>query len=147
MMIFSKLNIREQQHEYFHLLVQLYPELTKEKFDTLIDQMLESGYSMLGLYDHNQLVAIAGFAIHFNLYEGKHLYLYDLVCDENLRSNGYGRQMIEQLQQVALEANCERIVLCSKFERVDAIRFYTEKLDFAKTKYVIERMIKKVEMK
>lgn len=140
-MDFKEINIKEQQHEYFPLLQQLYPVLVKEDFDELINHMIEGGYKIVGLYDNEQLVAIAGYSISFNLYDGKHLYLYDLVCDETLRSKGYGNRMIDHLQLIANEASCTRIVLCSKFERVDAIRFYTEKLNFEKTKYVIERKL------
>lgn len=140
-MDFKEINIKKQQNECFPLLQQLYPSLKKESFEELTDRMIESGYKIVGLFDDNQLVAIAGYSIAFNLYDGKHLYLYDLVCDEKLRSKGYGKRMIDHLELIASEAACNRIVLCSKFERVDAIRFYTEKLGFEKTKYVIERKL------
>ncbi|WP_186731433.1 GNAT family N-acetyltransferase [Rummeliibacillus suwonensis] len=140
-MFFQEIDIQQQQNEYFPLLQQLYPFLIKEDFEVLIEHMLDGGYKLIGLYDHSKLVAIAGISIAFNLYDGKHLYLYDLVCDENYRSRGYGKRMVEYLEHTANEAECSSIVLCSKFERVDAIRFYTEKLGFKKTKYVIERKL------
>ncbi len=140
-MDFKDIDIHTQQEDYFPLLQQLYPSLKHQDFRRLIGEMIEGGYRLSGLYDHGQLVGIAGYGIAFNLYDGKHLYLYDLVCDETLRSKGYGKRIIEHLEQVAQKEQCQKIVLCSKFERVDAIRFYTEKLNFEKTKYVIERKL------
>lgn len=135
------LDISAQQHLYFPLLQQLYPYLTEYSFESLITPMVSQGYNLIGLFDEEVLVAVAGYAICYNLYDGKHLYLYDLVVDANIRSRGYGEKMIEALTTIAQQQTCTRIVLCSKFERIDAIRFYTEKMNFEKLKFVIQKTL------
>lgn len=135
------LQIEQEKAYYFPLLQQLYPQLTEEAFNCLMPNMIAQGYTLVGLFEESDLVAIAGYTIAYNLYDGKHLYLYDFIVDATIRSRGYGQQIVTHLTEIATEAMCENIVLCSKFERVDAIRFYTEKMGFEKLKFVIQKKL------
>lgn len=133
--------IHEEKDRIFFLLQQLYINLTSEKFNKLLLQMLEKGYKIIGYYEEKELVAIAGYNIEVNFYDEEHLYLYDLVSDANRRSKGYGTKLIMALREIAQSHNCQSIVLCSRFDRVDAQRFYTEKLNFEKIRFVIKQQL------
>lgn len=123
------------------LLQQLHGHLTEEKYEVLSKKMTAQGYRMIGLFIDQELIAIAGFVLATNFYDEQHLFLHDLVSNESQRSNGYGKQLLLYLENLAVENGCHAIVLCSRLDRTEAHRFYEEKLNYQKTSYVIKRYL------
>ena len=67
---------------------------------------------------------VAVYRVGENTFEGLHLYVDDLVTDENLRSRGVGRALMEHLQGLARAADCEAFTLDSGTQRQQAHNFY-----------------------
>jgi GNAT superfamily N-acetyltransferase len=110
--------------ECFPVLAQLRPHLMQENF---VDQVLrqnQNGYQLASLRQEGQVVAVAGFIISECLAWGKYLYIYDLVVDESVRSNGYGQKLFEWLIKFAKHHDCSRLELDSGVQRFEAHRFY-----------------------
>ncbi len=59
-----------------------------------------------------------------NTYEGRRLYVDDLVTDEAHRSRGIGRRLLQHLEQKARDIDCDVLALDSGTQRSDAHRFY-----------------------
>ncbi len=59
-----------------------------------------------------------------NTYEGRRLYVDDLVTDEAHRSRGIGRTMLRHLERKAQELQCDVLALDSGTQRNGAHRFY-----------------------
>jgi len=59
-----------------------------------------------------------------NTYEGRRLYIDDLVTDEAHRSRGIGRTLLQHLEQYARNMQCDVLALDSGTQRTDAHRFY-----------------------
>ena len=59
-----------------------------------------------------------------NTYEGRRLYVDDLVTDEAHRSRGIGRILLQQLERLARNLQCDVLALDSGTQRTDAHRFY-----------------------
>ena len=59
-----------------------------------------------------------------NTYEGRRLYVDDLVTDQAHRSRGIGRRLLRHLEQKARELDCDVLALDSGTQRTDAHRFY-----------------------
>ena len=59
-----------------------------------------------------------------NTYEGRRLYVDDLVSDEAHRSRGIGRSLLQHLERRALDLQCDVLALDSGTQRTDAHRFY-----------------------
>ena len=59
-----------------------------------------------------------------NTYEGRRLYVDDLVSDEAHRSRGIGRSLLQHLERHALDLQCDVLALDSGTQRTDAHRFY-----------------------
>ncbi|MCX7167692.1 MAG: GNAT family N-acetyltransferase [Rhodocyclales bacterium] len=59
-----------------------------------------------------------------NTYEGRRLYVDDLVTDEAHRSRGIGRTLLQHLERHARELQCDVLALDSGTQRTDAHRFY-----------------------
>ncbi|MDP2825590.1 MAG: GNAT family N-acetyltransferase [Sulfuritalea sp.] len=72
-------------------------------------------------------VAVRGVALWRvieNTYEGRRLYVDDLVTDEAHRSRGIGRSLLQHLERCARELQCDVLALDSGTQRTDAHRFY-----------------------
>ena len=59
-----------------------------------------------------------------NTYEGRRLYVDDLVIDEAHRSRGIGSTLLRHLRRHAHELQCDVLALDSGTQRTDAHRFY-----------------------
>jgi GNAT superfamily N-acetyltransferase len=97
-------------------------------------------YKMIGLFDKEKLISYAGVAVQTNLYYKRHLFVFDLVTDKPMRSQGYGKMMLEYLSDYAKMAACEKIVLSSGFKRVDAHKFYSKE-GFKKRSFVFVKSL------
>ena len=59
-----------------------------------------------------------------NTYEGKRLYVDDLVTHEAKRSKGVGKLMLAQLENYARQLGCDVLALDSGVQRAGAHKFY-----------------------
>ena len=125
----------------YEVVSQLRGELSYKEFEDLIYEMRHMEYKMIGLIDKGELIVYAGVAVQTNLYHKRHLYLFDLVTDEEQRGRGYAKMMLEYLEAYANTAMCENIVLSSNFARKGAHAFY-EKNGFVKKSYVFLKTMK-----
>lgn len=114
----------EQILECFSTMFQLRPHLKKENFVEQVRRQEKDGYQVAFIKVDNQVVAVAGFFISESLRYGKFLYVYDLVVDENFRSNGYGKHLFDWLVDYAKSKGCNVLRLDSGVQRFDAHRFY-----------------------
>jgi GNAT superfamily N-acetyltransferase len=80
-----------QRSEVLPILRELYPWLDEGRYAALLAEMIDDGYRQFALRNEAaEIIAMAGIAVHVNLYYGRHLYVYDLVVKEDARSKGYG---------------------------------------------------------
>ena len=138
------LTIRElkdtvQWKKAYLVIKQLRSHLDEEKYLKLIKAMVREGYKMFALFEGENIVAIAGVIKITNLYYGNHIWVYDLITDENKRSKGYGEKLLSYIQQWGKGLGCETMALSSGLSRTDAHRFYEEKMEFDKTSYVFKK--------
>src|SRR5918992_1538024 len=76
-----------ERTEVLPILRQLYPSLDEGRYLTLLAEMIDDGYRQFAVRNKaEEIVALAGVAVHVNLYYGRHLYVYDLVVKEDERS-------------------------------------------------------------
>lgn len=59
-----------------------------------------------------------------NTWEGRRLYVDDLVTDQAHRSRGVGRTLLQHLERHARKLKCDVLALDSGTQRTDAHRFY-----------------------
>ncbi|MDF1874468.1 GNAT family N-acetyltransferase [Sulfurimonas sp. SAG-AH-194-I05] len=129
-----ELNLKEL-YTVYDVLKQLRTEITYKEFEDLIYDMRHMEYKMIGIMNGEKLISYAGVAIQTNLYHKRHLYVFDLVTDEEYRGEKYGDMMLSYLVDYAKVGMCENIVLSSGFDKEDAHRFY-EAHSFVKKSFV-----------
>jgi GNAT superfamily N-acetyltransferase len=75
------------------------------------------GYRLVGVFDRERCVAVAGFRLIRNLAVGDHIYVDDLATHPDARRRGYGRALLEWCAEEARRLGCEVLQLDSAVER------------------------------
>lgn len=133
--VIKELHTPEEWLTAFLVMNELRTHLTPERYLELMHDMVKEGYRLFALYHEEEIVAVAGVIIRTNFYCHKHLFVYDLVTSSGKRSAGYGKKLLSFLHELARENGCEVVALDSGFHRVDAHRFYEEKMGYEKVSY------------
>ncbi|SDX05190.1 Acetyltransferase (GNAT) family protein [Marininema mesophilum] len=120
----------------FPVINELRPHLSEESYFRLLKPMQEAGYRLFVLEQDGEVIACAGIEVATNFYNGRHLYLHDLVTRSDCRSCGYGERLLGELEAWGREQGCELVSLTSRFIRKDAHRFYEERMGYDKESYV-----------
>ena len=115
----------EQIAATYDVMRQLRPHLAHDTYVPAIRALMASeGLRLLALLDTGTVRAVAAYRIMNMLYCGSLLYVDDLVCDERVRSRGYGAQLIARLKSEGRALGCSEIQLISRVTREQAHRFY-----------------------
>jgi len=108
----------------FPVMSLLRPQLGEQEFVSRVQVQQTQGFQLVAAEDGGQVVAVAGFRILEVLATGRTLYVDDLVTDDTRRSRGYGKAMLDWLQDYAREQGCETFSLDSGTHRQEAHAFY-----------------------
>jgi GNAT superfamily N-acetyltransferase len=146
--VMDTLTMKELQshHEIikaFPIIKQLRSHLDERSYLDLVTEAQEKeSYKMFALFDHDEMVAVIGFQPMITLYYGRFVWVCDLVTDTNQRAKGYGKKLLTHVHEWALTNKYERIALSSGLQRMDAHRFYEEKMNYDKVSYVFTVSLK-----
>lgn len=130
-----ELKTAEEWKLAFPVMKQLRTHLNLEEFVALVTDMQPQGYRLLALIDNGKVAAVTGVAQQLNLYYGNHMYVHELVTDEVGRSKGYGKALLSYIHELARELGCGKVALTSGLQRVDAHRFYEEKMGYERKSF------------
>ncbi|SFS64128.1 GNAT family N-acetyltransferase [Marininema halotolerans] len=119
----------------FPVINELRPHLTEAMYFEWLQPMQKEGYRLFVIEEEGEVVACAGIEIMTNFYNGRHLYLHDLVTRSDRRSCGHGERLLSELEEWGRAQGCERVALTSRFIRKDAHRFYEERMGYDKESY------------
>ena len=110
----------------FPLMHLLRERISRDTFVREVRRQQTDGYRLIGGYQTDAPVVLAGIRRGHTLSRGDHLFVDDLVSDPAVRGAGYGREMMHWIAQEAASAGVPRIYLDA---RITAKGFY-EKLGF-----------------
>jgi GNAT superfamily N-acetyltransferase len=131
-----------ERTEALPILRQLYPWLDEGRYAALLAEMNDDGYRQFAVRNEAaEIVALAGVAVHVNLYYGRHLYIYDLVVKEDARSKGYGGLLMDHVEDIARRDGCETAALACDLEREGALRLY-EGRGYQKPSYAMRKALR-----
>lgn len=106
------------------VMLQLRPQFDQNTLVSQIQSQQQQGYQIAYVVSGDKVLCVAGFVIATKLAWGKHIYVDDLVSDENNRSSGAGKLMISWLKEHAVANGCVQLHLDSGVNRFRAHRFY-----------------------
>lgn len=138
----KELKSEQEWIEDFPIMKQLRTHLNTHSFIELVSQAVEENdYQLFALYDENRIVAVCGFMPTITLYNGKSIWVCDLVTDSSLRSKGYGKTLLNYVEHWAKKQNYDVVSLSSGLQRASAHQFYEEKMEYGKTSYVFVKKL------
>lgn len=106
------------------VLLQLRPQYNLDSLKAQIQLQQKSGYQLAYVTSAGKVLCVAGFVVGQKLAWGKHIYIDDLVTDEEHRSSGAGAFLIGWFKEYAKEIGCSQLHLDSGVQRFPAHRFY-----------------------
>jgi GNAT superfamily N-acetyltransferase len=108
----------------FPVMKELRPHLDGASFVARVRLQEQTGYRLACVTVSGSPVAVAGFRVGENLAWGRFLYVDDLVTLPGERSHGYGKALLDWLENFASSEGCTQLHLDSGIQRKDAHRFY-----------------------
>jgi GNAT superfamily N-acetyltransferase len=87
-------------------------------------EVFGNGGRMAVVVEDGAVRALALWRLIENTYEGRRLYVDDLVTDEAWRSQGCGKRLFDCLQEKARQLGCNVVALDSGVQRAGAHKFY-----------------------
>jgi GNAT superfamily N-acetyltransferase len=102
---------------------QLRPQLPAAYAERMA-QVFAGGARMILAADGEAVCGVAVWRLIENTYEGRRLYVDDLVSDAGRRSRGVGKTLLDWLTARARSLDCDVLALDSGTQRTDAHRFY-----------------------
>lgn len=112
-------------HACYGVMHQLRPHLDgAADFARRLDRMAGERYRILGVWQDNAPLAIAGYRVQENLVYGRFLYVDDLVTALGSRGRNLGARLLDELSDIAAHERCEKLVLDTALSNALAQRFY-----------------------
>ena len=102
---------------------QLRPQLPAD-YARRIGAIIAAGAGMVCAMRDGDVAGLAVYRLIENSFEGRKLYVDDLVTDETRRSTGVGARLLDWLEARARTEGCAVLGLDSGVQRGDAHRFY-----------------------
>lgn len=139
--IIKQLTTEQEWMDAYAVIVQLRTELTVEKYLQLLKEMTQDGYMLFALFENKKMIVVTGLSWRVNFYSERHIFVYDLVTDEQYRSRGYGEKILYYLHQWGKENGARYIALESGIQRINAHRFYEDRLGYEKWCYSFRKAL------
>lgn len=136
-----ELHTVEEWTHSFEVMKALRTDLSLESYLSLRQVMTQEGYQLFGLYAKGELVSLAGIRVCTNLYNGRHVFIYDLVTSPDHRSHGYGERLLTYIHDYGREQGAALVALESGVKRNDAHRFYEERMGYTRRSYSFRKEI------
>ena len=95
-----------------------------EDYVARLTEIFAGGARMAVVVDNGTVLCVALWRLVENTFEGRRLYVDDLVSDETRRSQGAGKMMIDWLETKAKALDCNVLALDSGVQRQRAHQFY-----------------------
>ncbi len=136
----KELQSTEEILQAFPTMKQLRTHLDEDTYLELVKEAQEKDhYKMFALFDEGEIVAVTGIMSMITLYYGRFVWVCDLVTDANHRSKGYGEKLLTYVHKWAKENNYETVALSSGLQRIDAHRFYEDKMEYDRVSFVFKK--------
>ncbi len=85
---------------------------------------MQQGYQMLGVWDNDILLGVAGYRFLESFIHGQFIYVDDLVVSEKTRGKGVGGRMLHYIIREASLMRFNKVVLDTALHNSLAQRFY-----------------------
>ena len=138
-MNFIEIKTQQEMEEAYEIINELAPELNKEDFLKSLNHDLLKNHKLFGLTSSGKLVSVAAVWLLMNGLLEKIMWIYAFVTTKSMRSKGFGRKLLLELENYADSENFNEIRVHSHRER--AITFWEKKANFEIFSHVLRKKI------
>ena len=114
----------DEMFSQFEIITQLYPDISKEKYQNYLQDMIPHNYKQLAVFEGDKCVALTGFWFGTKLWSGKYIEIDNFIVHKDHRMKGLGKIMTDYINQKAQDLGCTMIVLDAFTGNFKAHRFY-----------------------
>ncbi|WP_203361522.1 GNAT family N-acetyltransferase [Bacillus sp. REN10] len=126
----------------YPVMKQLRTHLDEQMYlDLVLEAQEKEQYKLCALFHDEEIVAVIGFQPMTTLYYGRFVWVCDLVTAADQRSKGYGETLLIYVHEWAAAHHYESVALSSGLQRVDAHRFYKDKMNYDKVSFVFKHTL------
>ena len=119
-----ELKTLEEMLPHLDVLSELYPNLDREGYSRLLENMIPNNYAQVGVFLDDKCIAISGYWLGTKLWCGNYLELDNVIVCEAARGTGAGKLIQEYLEKKATSLNCSIMALDAYTNNFKAHRFY-----------------------
>ncbi len=138
-MNFIEIKSQNQIEEAYTLLKELVPELEKENFFESLNHELLKNHKLFGLTASGKIVSVAAVWLLMTSTLKKFMWIYAFVTTKGMRSKGYGKKILLELENYAIEEDFTEIRVHAHRER--AIEFWENKANFEMFSHILRKKI------
>lgn len=117
-------NNSEDLDAAFPIISQLRPHLNRMQFAELIQKMAHENYKLWAYIDRNKVLGLVSTRVYTDFVRGAHVYIDDLVTDQNSRSLGVGAAILKHAERLATNLKLPSLRLCCATENESGLKFY-----------------------
>ena len=103
---------------------QLRPKLPENYPDNMRKLFSTGGRMIVAVEDEDTVVGVSIYRIYETTFDGKRLFIDDLVIDEDRRSKGIGKAMMAHFDALGQREGCDMMSLESGTHRLQTHKFY-----------------------
>ena len=92
----------------FEIITQLYPDISKEKYQNYLQDMIPHNYKQLAVFEGDKCVALTGFWFGTKLWSGKYIEIDNFIVHKDHRMKGLGKIMTDYINQKAQDLGLNR---------------------------------------
>ena len=119
-----EISLIKEMKNNFDLIQVMYPDLSFETYERMLQEMLPNQYFQLIAIQNNQKIGLTGFWINTKLWSGKYLEIDHFVIAPDFRSSGVGSKMVAYLEEKAKREYCKMITLDAYTNNFKAHKFF-----------------------
>jgi GNAT superfamily N-acetyltransferase len=120
-----ELNSAEEIFSAFDLISTMYPEMSFAQYKIHIKEMIKmNNFKMVAVFLEEKMIGVCGYWVLLMLYCDKYFQVSNLVVDQNFRSKGIGKKILNYLEKKAKKLGCKKFVLDSNSENKKSHSLY-----------------------
>jgi len=100
-MAFLEIKTSAQREQAYELLKELSPEINRADFMASLDHKLMENHKIFGLMEGDRLISVAAVWVLMTGLLEKMIWIYGFVTTEAMRSMGYGRKLLQEIEAYA----------------------------------------------
>ncbi|VVE20561.1 GCN5 family acetyltransferase [Pandoraea capi] len=125
LLTFQHLETPDDVRTAYAVMKELRPHLVSaDAFTAQVEAQRQQAYHLLGGFDGERLLGLAGYRYMTNLIYGRFIYVDDLVVAADNKRGGVGSKLLGEVRKIARDAGCANFVLDTGLHMPLAQRFY-----------------------